>query len=81
MCSEIKNEGNRMLLVKCFNNYSPLAESTETISRFDIVACFFVVISHRKYTKWFYFKKKYYQIFASNLLQYEIKVCFSFLTE
>lgn len=55
MCSEIKNEGNRMLLVKCFNDHSPLADSTETISRFDRVACFFVVISHRKYTKWFYF--------------------------
>ena len=37
--------------VNSFDDYSPWADSTETISRLDRIACLFIVILHRKYSQ------------------------------
>lgn len=51
-CSEfIKKEGNRMLPVNSVDDYSPWAYSTEIISRLNKIACLFVVILKRIFTK------------------------------
>lgn len=39
-CFEFKREGNRMPPVKSFDDY--WADSEETVSRLDRIACFFV---------------------------------------
>lgn len=44
--SEFKNDGNRMLPVNSFDNYSLWADSTETISRSDRIECLFIAILH-----------------------------------
>lgn len=36
-CSEIKKEGNQMPPVNSFDDFSPWADSTETISRLDTI--------------------------------------------
>lgn len=43
-CSVFKNEGNRMPPVNIFDDYSPLADCTESISQLNRIACLFVVI-------------------------------------
>ena len=48
-CSEFKKEGNCMLPVSTFVDYSPWTDSIETISQLDGIACLFIVILHRKY--------------------------------
>lgn len=46
-----EEEGNRLLRMNSFDDYSSRAESMETSSRLDIIACSFVVILHRKYSQ------------------------------
>lgn len=46
-CSVFKNEGNIMLPLNSFDDHSPLADNTESISRLDRIAYLFFVILHK----------------------------------
>lgn len=49
--SEFKNKGNRMPLMNNLDDYTPWADSMETISWLDRIACLFIVILYRKYSQ------------------------------
>lgn len=59
-----------------FDDYSPWADSIETISRFDKIACLFLVILHRKYSqrynKYIYIPSSYWYLVVVFVIKFKL---------